>query len=156
MLYADDAGVVSELAEQSRKMMRVIVVMCTAFGLVVSEAKTEIDVFTHERDAGGHCHIQLRGSWPGLQQNERVRIPRRGRQPKRRPVHRGRLAQTQHMVQLSEVSPRTVRPTERSPRAQNLDAKRQSTRDNAVRLPHVEPTRVPLRHAAPSEPTTAF
>ena len=39
------------------------------------------------------------------------------------------------MVQLPEVHPRTVRP-----------------RDNTVRLHHVEPARVPLRHATPSPP----
>ena len=37
MLYADDAGVVSQSPEQLRKMMRVIV--CAAFGLTASEAK---------------------------------------------------------------------------------------------------------------------
>ena len=42
MLYADDAGVVSQSTEQLRKMMGVIVVVCAAFGLTVSEAKTEI------------------------------------------------------------------------------------------------------------------
>ena len=42
MLYADDAGVVSQSPEQSRKMMGVIVVVCATFGLTVSEAKTEI------------------------------------------------------------------------------------------------------------------
>ena len=42
MLYADDAGVVSRSAEQLRKMMEVIVVVCAAFGLTVLEAKTEI------------------------------------------------------------------------------------------------------------------
>ena len=56
------------------------------------------------------------------------------------------------MVQLPEVHPRTERPTERSPRAQNPDAKSRGTRDNAVLLCHVEPARVPLRHAAPSPP----
>ena len=66
--------------------------------------------------------------------------------------HRGRPARTQRMVQLPEVHPRTVRQTERSPRAQNLDAKSRGTRDNAVRLCHMEPARVPLRHAAPSPP----
>ena len=40
--YADDAGVVSYSPEQLRKMMGVIVVVCAAFGLTVSEAKTEI------------------------------------------------------------------------------------------------------------------
>ena len=101
-----------------------------------------------------HRHIQPRGSGPGVQPDERVVcIPRRKRQPQRRPVHRGRPAHTQRMVvQLPEVHPRTVRPTERSPRAQNSDAKSRGTRDNAVRLRHVEPARVPLRHAAPSLP----
>ena len=41
MLYADDAGFVSQSPEQLRKMMGVIVVVCAAFGLTVSEAKTE-------------------------------------------------------------------------------------------------------------------
>ena len=72
--------------------------------------------------------------------------------PQCRPVHRGRPAHTQRMVQLPEVHPRTVRPTERSPRAQNPDAKSRGTRDNAVRLRHVELARGPLRHAAPSPP----
>ena len=42
MLYADDAGVVSSSAEQLRKMMGVIVVVCAAVGLTVPETKTEI------------------------------------------------------------------------------------------------------------------
>ena len=42
MVYADDAGVVSQSPEQLRKMMGVIMVVCAAFGLAVSEAKTEI------------------------------------------------------------------------------------------------------------------
>ena len=42
MLYADDAGVVSQPPEQLRKMMGVVVVACAAFGLTVSEAKTKI------------------------------------------------------------------------------------------------------------------
>ena len=42
MLYADDAGVVSRPPEQLRKIMGVITVVCAAFGLTVSEAKTEI------------------------------------------------------------------------------------------------------------------
>ena len=42
MLYADDAGVVSQTPEQMRKLMGVIVVVCATFGLTVSEAKTEI------------------------------------------------------------------------------------------------------------------
>ena len=42
MHYADDARVISRSPEQLRKMMGVIVVVCAAFGLTVSEAKTEI------------------------------------------------------------------------------------------------------------------
>ena len=42
ILYADYSRVVSQSPEQLRKMMGVIVVVCVAFGLTVSEAKTEI------------------------------------------------------------------------------------------------------------------
>ena len=42
MLHADDAGVVSRSPEQLRTMMEMIVVVCAAFGLMVSKAKTEI------------------------------------------------------------------------------------------------------------------
>ena len=42
MLYADNSGVVSRSPEQLRKMMEVIVVVCAAFGLTLSEAKIEI------------------------------------------------------------------------------------------------------------------
>ena len=35
MLYADDAGVVSQSPEQLRKVMRVIVDVCATFGLTV-------------------------------------------------------------------------------------------------------------------------
>ena len=42
MLYADDAGVVSQSPEQLKKIMGVIVVVCAAFSLTVSEAKTKI------------------------------------------------------------------------------------------------------------------
>ena len=49
------------------------------------------------------------------------------------------------MVQLPDVHPQTTRPTERPRRAKHPDAKNRGTRDNAVRLRHVEPARVPLR-----------
>ena len=151
MLYADDVRVVSRSPEQLRKMMEVIVVVCAAFGITVSEARTETMCLRAE-DAGIHRHIQRRGSGPGVHPDERVCTPRGKCQPQRRPVHRGRPAHTQRMVQLPEVHPRIVRPTERSPRAQNPDAKSRGNRDNAVRLRHVEPAHVPLRHAAPSPP----
>ena len=42
MLYADNTGVISQSPKQPRKMMGVIVVVCAAFRLTVSKAKTEI------------------------------------------------------------------------------------------------------------------
>ena len=42
MLYADDARVVPQSPEQLRKMIGVMVVVCAAFGITVSEAKTEV------------------------------------------------------------------------------------------------------------------
>ena len=42
MLYADDIGVISQSPEQPRKMMGVIVVVCAASDLAVSEAKSGI------------------------------------------------------------------------------------------------------------------
>ena len=41
MLYADVAGVVLQSPKKLRKTMGVIVVVCAAFGVAVSEAKTE-------------------------------------------------------------------------------------------------------------------
>ena len=147
MLYADDAGVVSQSPEQLRKMMGVIVVVCAAFGLTVSEAKTEImclrakgtpeSTATFSVEAAGQVYNQT---------NEFVYLGENVN-------HNADLSiEVNRLVQLPEVHPRTVRPTERSPRAQNPDAKSRSTRDNAARLHHVEPARVPLRHAAPSPP----
>ena len=48
VLNADDAGVVSQLHEQPTKRMGVFVVVCVAFGLIVSEAKTEA-MFSHTK-----------------------------------------------------------------------------------------------------------
>ena len=45
MLYADDVGVVSQSPEQLRKMKGVILNVCAAFGLTVSEAQTETICF---------------------------------------------------------------------------------------------------------------
>ena len=156
MLYADDAGVVSRSPEQLRKMMEVIVVVCAAFGLTVSEARTEImclrakglpeSTATFSVEAAGQVYNQTNefvylGGTVNHNADLSIEVDRR---------------LTQRMVQLSEVHPRTVRPTERSPRAQNPDAKSQDTRDQAVRLRHVESARVPLRHAAPSPPQVLY
>ena len=95
ILYADDAGVVSQSPKQLRKMMGVIVVVCAAFGLTVLEAKTEImclrakgvpeSIAIFSIEAAGQVYSQT---------NEFVRIPRGKRQPQCRPVHRGRSAHT--------------------------------------------------------------
>ena len=42
MLYADDAGVVSQSPAQLRKIIEGVIAVCAAFSLTVSEAKTEI------------------------------------------------------------------------------------------------------------------
>ena len=42
MLYDDDSGAAYHLPEQPRKMIGVIVVVCSAFGLTISQAKIEI------------------------------------------------------------------------------------------------------------------
>ena len=52
MLDADDAGVVSRSPEGLEKMMTVIVTACAAYGLMVSEAKTEIMCL--QTKGGGH------------------------------------------------------------------------------------------------------
>ena len=42
MLHADDAGVVSQSPEQPKKMVGVVMVVCAAFGFILSDAKTKI------------------------------------------------------------------------------------------------------------------
>ena len=151
MLYADDIGVVSQSPEQLRKMMRVIVVVCAAFGLTVSEAKTGIMCLRAKGMPEPTAIFSVEAAGQVCNQTNELYTSGE-RQPQCRPIHRGQPANTKRIVQLPEVHPLTVRPTERSPRAQNTDAKSRGTRDNAVRLRHVEPARVPLRHAAPSPP----
>ena len=57
MLYADDAGIVSRLPEGLETMMTVIVTACAAFGLTVSEAKTEIMCL--QTKGGGHLSFTI-------------------------------------------------------------------------------------------------
>ena len=49
-------------------MTGVVMVVCVAFGLTVSEAKTGSCPYAR-RDVGVHRHIQRRGSETGVQQN---------------------------------------------------------------------------------------
>ena len=59
MLYADDVEIVLQSPQQLRNMIGVMVVVCAAFSLTISEVKTEIMCFTYEEDAGGHRHILI-------------------------------------------------------------------------------------------------
>ena len=139
MLYVDDAGFVSHTPEQLNNLMGVVVIMCATFGLTVSEAKIEI---TCLRTKG----VSESAAIFSVEAADRV-------YKHYQPVYRGQPAHTQRMVQRPEACPRILRPTERSPRAKNPDAKSRGTRDNnAVWLHHVESARVPLQYAAPSPP----
>ena len=145
MHYADDAGVVSQSDQQLRKMMGCIVAVCAAFSLTVSETKTEIICLRTKGLPESTAIFSVEAAGQVYNQTNGFVYLGGGRKPQCRPVHRGRPAHTQRMVQLPEVHPRTVRPTKRSPRARNPNAKSRGIGDNAVRLRHVEPARVPLR-----------
>ena len=57
MLYADDASIVSRSSEGLEKMITVIVTACSAFGLTVSEANTEIMCL--ETKGGGKVSLTI-------------------------------------------------------------------------------------------------
>ena len=129
--------------------MGVIVVVCAAFG---SEAKTEIICLRTKRmpesiaifnvEEAGQVYSQVKEFvylGESINDNANLSIA-------------SRSAHTQRIGQLPEGNLGTVRLAERSPRAQNPNAKSQGTRVNAVRLRHVEPARVPLRQATPRPP----
>ena len=109
--------------------------MCAAFGLTVSEAKTEITCLrakgvpestaTFSVEAAGQVYNKT---------NEFVYLGGSVNHNADLSIEVNRRIRNACMVQLPEVHPRTVRPTERSLRAQNPDTKTQGTRDNAVRL----------------------
>ena len=132
--------------------MGVVVVVCAAFGLTVSEAKADImclrtkgipeSTAIFRVEAAGQVYTKETSSYTSG--GASITMPTC--------PSRSTVAYATRMVQLPRVHPRTVRPIERSPRAQNTDAKSRATRENAVRLRHVEPARVPLRHATPSPP----
>ena len=144
----------SQSPEQLGKMMGVIVVVCAAFDLIVSEVKTEIMCLRTTKVPESTTTFSVKTVGQVYNQtNEFVYLGGSvNHNNADLSTERSRPAHTRHVAQLPEVHPRTIRPTERSPRAQNPDAKSRGTRDNDVRLRHVEPTCVPLRHAAPSPP----
>ena len=148
MLYADDAGVVSRPPEQLRNMMGVIVVVCAAFDLTVSEAKTDIMYLRaigmpeSSVEAAGQVYNQA---------NEFVSLG----------------GNVNHNADLSIEVDRRIRNVWCSFRKYTLELygrpsaplelkirmiRAEVVKKNVVRLRHVEPARVPLRHAAPSPP----
>ena len=92
--------------------MEVIVVVCVAFGLTVSEAKTEDMCLRTTKGVPEPTAVTFSVEKASqVYKNERVCIPRGERQLQCRPVHQGKPVHTQRIVQLPEVNPRTVQPT---------------------------------------------
>ena len=104
------------------------------------------------KDGTGYKTLQRRGSGPSVQPDERVCIP---------------WGKLNHSADLSTEIDRRMRNAWCSFRKYTLEQydrpsaplelkirmlRAEVTRDNAVRLRHVEPARVPLRHTAPSPP----
>ena len=147
MLYADDAGVVSQSPVQPRKIMGVIVVVCAAFGLTLSEAKTEIMCLRAKGMPESTAAFSVEAAGQVYNQTNEF-------------VYLG--GNVNHSADLSIEVDRRIRNAWRSFRKYTLelydrpsaplDAMSRGTRDNDVRLRHVGPPRVPLRHATPSPP----
>ena len=117
MLYTDDAGVVSQSPEQLKKMMGVIVVVCAAFGLTVLEAKTKI-MCLHAKgmpESTATFSVEAAGQVYNNQTNEFVYLGGNVNHNADLSVKVDRRVRNACMVQLPEVHPQTVRPTECSP-----------------------------------------
>ena len=149
MLYADDAGVVSQPPEQLRNMVGVVV--CAAFGFIVLEAKTEIvclrtkgmpeSTATFSVEAGGQVYNQTNefvylGGNVIHNVDLSIEVNRR--------IHNAWYSFRKYTLELFD------RPS--APLELKIRMLRTGIRDNAVWLRHVEPARVPLRHAALSPP----
>ena len=81
MLYADDAGVVSQSPEQLRKMMGVVVVVCAVLGLTLSESKTEIMCLLTKRVPEFIATFSVEAAGQVYKQTNEFCIPRGERQP---------------------------------------------------------------------------
>ena len=128
--------------------MGVIVVVYAAFGLTVSEVKTEImrlrtkgmpestAIFSVE--AAGQVYNQTNEFiYPGRNVNHNADLS---------------IEVDRRIRNNSEITPSNCTTDRAVPSNSNPDAKSRDTRDNAARLHHVEPACMPLRHAAPSPP----
>ena len=135
MLYTDAAGFVSQSPEQLMKKIGAGVVMCMAFGLTVSEAKTEIMGLRTKRMLESTATFRVEAAGQVYNQtNEFVYL----------------AGDVNHIEVNRRIRNAWYCFRKYSTRAQNKDAKGRGTQNNALRLRHVEPARVPLRHAAPS------
>ena len=152
MLYADNTGIVSQSPDKLRKILGMVMVVCAGFGLLVSEAKTEIICLRTNGIPEPATIFSVETAGQVYNQTKEFNTSRGTPTPTPTCPSRSTVAYAQRMVQLSEVHPRAVRPTERSRQAPYPDAKRRGSRDNAVRLRHVEPACMPLRHAASTPP----
>ena len=133
--------------------MGVIVVVCAAFGPAVSEAKTEITDLSAKGMLESNATFSVEEAGQVYNQTNEF-------------VYLG--GNVNHNADLSIEVDRRIRNAWYSFRKYTLelydppsaplelkiwmDAKSRGTRDNAVRLRHVESARLPLRHTAPSPP----
>ena len=153
MLYTDDAGDVTQSSEQSRKMMRVIVVVCTAFGLTVSKIKTDITCLRTKAmpDSTATLSVEVAGQVYN-QTNEFVYLGGNVNHSAdlsievNRHIRNAWCSFRNYTLELYDKPSATLELKIRMLRASR------GTRENTVRLCHMEPARVPLRHAAPSPP----
>ena len=153
MLYADDAGAVLQSPEQPRKVMGVMVVVCTPFGLTVSEAKTEImclrskgvleSTATFSVEAAGQVYNQT-NEFVNLRGNDNHNADLFIENNRR--ICNAWCSFRKYTLELYDRPSAPLELKIRMLRADVLET------INAVRLRHVESTRVPLRHATPSPP----
>ena len=154
MLYADDTGVASQSPEQLRKMMGVIVIVCAAFGLTVSEAKTEIrwlrakgmpeSIASFSVEAAVQVYNQTNefvylGGNVNRNADMSIEVDRR--------IGNAWCSFRKYTLELYDRPSAPLELKVRMLRAEELE-----TVVNVVRPRHVEPACVPLRHAAPSPP----
>ena len=148
MLYADDAEVVSLSPKQLRTLVGVVVVFCTAFGLTVSEAKTEIvclrtkgvsdyiAIFSEE--AAGEVYSQTNefiylGGDVNHNVDQSTEVDRRMRNTW--------CSFRKYTLELYDLPSAALELEIRMLIAEVLEI---------MRLRHMEPARLPLRHTAPS------
>ena len=125
--------------------MGVIVVVCAVFGLTVSEAKTKIMCLRAKGGAGVHRHIQRRGQRARCT-TRRTRLYTSGGTSTTMPTcpSRSTGAYATHGT-ASGSTPSNCTTGRALPSSSESGCyKSRGARDNAVRLRHVEPARVPL------------